>query len=205
MAEYSKSCKLCQMLKTRNHPGKATSFVLKTDKPGEQICMDVMELEEDFFGYVYILVLVDCCHSYTTLVPLKSIKAGEIYHALVKYFCDDGIPDSLRFDRGSSLNATVIQSLLAFLQINAIVTAPRSSEENGIAEQKINKTREVIRLLIEERVANADNFSWSLVVPYAQRAMNIMTGTNGYTPAEVRFGLWNKLDKLKDLLVPEDI
>ena len=99
----------------------------------------------------------------------------------------------------------MIRSLLAFLQVNSIVTAPRSSEQNGIAEQKINKVREVIRLLIEERVANADVFSWSLVVPYAQRAINIMTGTNGYTPAEVRFGLYNRLDKLKDLQVPEEI
>jgi hypothetical protein len=55
---------------------------------------------------------------------LKSIKAGEIYRALFKYFCDNGVPDSLRYD---SLNAAVIQSLLAFLQVKPIFTAPRSS------------------------------------------------------------------------------
>ena len=202
---YLSTCRLCQMLKTRTHPGHAAAFTLKAEVPGEQIAMDVMELEEDFYGFTFILVLVDCSSSYTTLIPLRSIKAGEIYHALIKYFCDDGIPDSLRYDQGSSLNAAVIKSLLAFLQVNSIVTAPRSSEQNGIAEQKIGRVREVLRLLIEERVADADNFSWSAVVPYAQRAINIMTGTNGFTPAEIRFGMFNRLDTLKELLVPEEI
>ena len=32
-----------------------------------------------------------------------------------------------------------------------------------------------------------------------------MTGTDGYTPAEVRFGLFNRLDRLKELSVPNDI
>jgi hypothetical protein len=205
VVNFTKSCRLCQMLKTRTHPGQAASFTIKTDRPGEQICMDILEYEEDLFGFSYILVLVDCCHSYTTLIPLKSIKAGEIYHALIKYFCDDGIPDALRYDQGSSLNASVIQALLAFLQVNSIVTAPRNSQQNGIAEQKIAKVREVIRLLIEEQVADAAVFSWSLVVPFAQRAINIMSTPDGYTPAEVRFGLFNRLDRLKELLVPKEL
>jgi hypothetical protein len=40
-------------------------------------------------------------------------------------------------------------------------------------------------------------------VPYAQRAINIMTNTDGYTPAEIRFGMFNRLDSLKELIVPE--
>lgn len=203
--EYLKSCRLCQMLKTRTNPGHAAVFTLKKEKPGEEIAMDVMELEEDFFGHAFILVLVDCCTSYTTLVPLRSIRAGEIYHALIKYFCDDGVPDSLHYDQGSTLNANIVRSLLNFLKVNSIVTAPRSSQQNGIAEQKIGRVRQVLRLLIEERVADADSFSWSLVVPYAQRAINIMTGSNGFTPAEIRFGLFNRLDSLKELIVPDEI
>jgi hypothetical protein len=200
--EFNEACKICQLLKTHPNPAHNSSFTLKSDKPGEQISMDIMEYDEDFYGYSFILVMVDNCHSYTTLIPLKTIRAGEIYHALVKYFCDDGVPDSLRFDQGASLNASIITSLLEFFSINAIVTAARSSQENGIAEQKIAKVREVIRLLLEEQVGGSDVLSWSSVVPFAQRAVNVMKGSIGYTPAEVRFGLFNRLEGLSETAVP---
>lgn len=44
--------------------------------------------------------------------------------------------------------------------------------------------------------------SWSSVVPLAQRALNVMKGSIGYTPAEVRFGLFNRLEGLVDIAVP---
>jgi hypothetical protein len=204
-SDFCDSCRICQMIKHKNHTSSASNFTLKKARPGEEISMDIMEYDEDYFGYAFILVLVDSCHSYTNLIPLKSLRVAEIYHALIHYFCNDGLPDALRFDRGSSLTAKVIDDLLQYLQINAIVTAPRSKEENGIAEQKIAKVREVMRLLLEECVAGADPLSWSLVVPYAQRIINITTNTDGFTPAEVRFGLFNRLDRVKEIQAPDDV
>ncbi len=55
VGKYTKFCRLCQMLKTRTHPGHAAKFTLKSEIPGEQICMDVMELDEDFLWiHVYL-------------------------------------------------------------------------------------------------------------------------------------------------------
>lgn len=204
VAALCATCQLCQMLKTRHHVSHNAPFTIKSERPGEHISMDVMEYEEDFFGYSFILVLVDCCHSYTTLIPLKTIRAGEIHNVLIQYFCEDGIPDTLRYDQGASLNAEVVKSLLGFLNINSIVTAARSSQENGIAEQKISRVREVVSLLIEEQAADATEVEWSLLVPFAQRALNIMSGSTGFSPAEVRFGLHNRLDRCKELIVPKD-
>ena len=85
------------------------------------------------------------------------------------------------------------------------MTAARSSEEYGIAEQKIARVREVIRLLLEEQVNEANAVSWSLVVPFAQRAINVMKGSTGFTPAEVRFGLFNRLEGLFESAVPDEI
>jgi hypothetical protein len=207
--DFTTACKICQLLKTRTHPGQSGSFILKSDKPGDRICFDVLEWEEDLYGFNFLLVIVDCFHSYTTLVPLKTIRAGEIYNALIKYFCEDGIPSSATFDKGASLNAEIVTSLTKFLNINSIVTTARSSEENGIAEQKIRMVRQVFTLLNEEQkessAVSSGELAWSTLIPFTQRALNIMTGTTGYSPAEIRFGIHNRLDGIKIPLVPPDL
>jgi len=202
---FAESCKLCQMIKTRTHTAHSASYSMKSEKPGEKISFDIMEYDEDFYGFGFILVIVDCFHSYTTLIPLRTIKVGEIYHSLIQYFCNDGIPDLVVHDLGASLNAVDIKSLMAFLNINQIVTNPRNSQENGIAEKKISQVRQVIKLLIEESSTQSAELAWSLIVPFAQRALNIMTGSTGYSPAEIRFGAHNRLDAIKEMLVPAEI
>ena len=205
---YSDSCKLCQMIKTRTHPSHSGSFSIKSDKPGEKISLDIMEYNSDIFDYTFIMVIVDCFHGYTTLIPLKTIKTGNIYHALIQYFCNDGIPDIVCHDLGASLNAVDVKTLLRFLNINTIVTTARNSQENGIAEQKISRVRQVMKLLLEEQdiSAKADvELTWSLLVPFCQRAINVMTGPTGYSAAEIRFGLYNRLDGIKEILAPPEI
>ena len=203
--KFTESCELCQMIKTRTHPEHTGTYSIKSDRPGERISLDVMEYDEDIFNLSFILVIVDCFHSYTTLIPLKSIKAGEIYHALIHYFCDDGIPDVVYHDLGASLNAIDVKLLMEFFKINTIITAPRDSQGNGIAEQKISKVRQVMKLLIEEHSTSLNpdaEVAWSLILPFTQRALNVMTGSTGYSPAEIRFGIANRLDGLKELSVP---
>jgi len=206
--DFTESCKLCQLVKTRTHTSHSAPFSIKSDRPGEKISLDIMEYDLDVFDYAYILVIVDCFHSYCTLIPLKSIRVGEIYHALIQYFCEDGIPDLVVHDLGASLNAADVKALLSFLNINTIVTTARNSQENGIAEQKIAKVRQVMKLLIEEHDTGSTDMvqlAWSTIVPFCQRALNVMTSSTGYSPAEIRFGLFNKLDAIKDLKVPEEL
>ncbi len=132
-------------------PVHSGSFSIKSEKPGEKISFDIMEYDMDILDYAFIMVIVDCFHGYTTLIPLKTIKTGDIYHALIQYFCSDGIPDSVVHDLGASLNAGDVKTLLSFFNINSIVTTARNSQENGIAEQKIARVRQVMKLLLEEQ------------------------------------------------------
>jgi len=112
-------------------------------------------------------------------------------------------------DKGVSLNAEIVTSLTKFLNINSIVTTARSSEENGIAEQKIKMVRQVFTILNEEQKESSaispGELAWSTLIPFTQRALNIMTGTTGYSPAEIRYGLHNRLDGIKIPLVPPEL
>ena len=205
--DFASKCRICQMFKTRTNPGHSGSFTLKASRPGEKICFDVLEYEEDFHGFNFILVIVDCFNSYATLVPLKNIRAGDIFNALIKYFCDDGIPDAATFDKGASLNAETVTALLRFLHVNNVVTTARSSEENGIAEQKIKMVRQVMSILLEEQHSSfsSGEVAWSSMIPFTQRALNIMAVNNGHSPAELRFGIHNKLDAIKIPLIPPEM
>ena len=88
-----------------------------------------------------------------------------------------------------------------------IVTTARSSEENGIAEQKTKSVRQIIAILLEEQPTtnSSGDLAWSSILPFAQRALNIMTGSTGYSPAELRFGMHNRLDGIETPLVPQDM
>ena len=72
-------------------------------------------------------------------------------------------------------------------------------------KEKISQVRQVLKLLIEESSTQSAELAWSLIVPFAQRALNIITGSTGYSPAEIRFGAHNRLDAIKEILVPVEI
>jgi len=193
VTEFCDKCSTCQMNKSKKIENHASSFTIDTGTPGEHWCMDVMEYEEDLFGYKYILVFIDSASKWTTLYKLKSIESYYIYDALIDIFCRDGTPDKLLFDQGSTFITDIVLKLLKFFEVNSVITAPRSSQENGIVEQRINTVRQTMRILIDEKFGT--NETWSQATPFVQRAINAsVSSATGLSPASIRYGIFNKLE-----------
>ena len=67
--------------------------------------------------------------------------------------------------------------------------------------------RQVMFILLEEQHSSfsSGEGAWSSIIPFTQRALNIMAINNGHSPAELRYGIHNKLDAIKIPSIPPEM
>ena len=180
------SCPVCQR-QSYKPPIKGHTYSLESSRPDEMISMDTMgPIDEDRFGFKYVLVMIDSMTKFTRLFPMRSDGAEDCASNLLSYICKDGKPENIRSDNGTEFVNDVIEQLLIFAQISHIKSTPDSHEENGLVERVIKDVRRQLQAYILERGEVKD---WSLILPMVERLINTKINVRtGLTPAALKFG-----------------
>ena len=99
---YIGTCKRCTLCKRPERRRSAGLQSIRTSRPGELVCIDVLGLERSTGGYEYILVVTD--H-----FPTRDEKASTVARVLwEKYISTYGIPERLHSDEGNSFESAAI-------------------------------------------------------------------------------------------------
>lgn len=194
LADFIKSCPVCQKTTTAPTYSHGATFTLKTAKPNDLVAMDTVgPLDTDTYGYSYVLILVDHMTAFVRAYPLKSTEAKECAKRLVEFMCREGTPRQLHSDRGTQFVNSVITEALRYFKVIHTTSTAYSHEENSIVERTIKDLRnQLLAYLLE---ANGSVTNWSDAIPIVERILNTKVCVyTGVTPAAMRFGRCNALD-----------
>jgi hypothetical protein len=189
---YIKSCDICQRLSSRKSI-QGHTYSLQESLPDEVVSVDAMgPINEDRFGYKYVLVFIDNMSKFTRLYPVRSTQAEECAPRLLEYICKDGLPKKLHSDGGSQFVNYMITELAKYINVKMTFSTAYSSEENGIVERVIKDVRAQLQSYCIERKEVKD---WSLILPLVERLINTkINDRTGHTPAALKFGRQNALE-----------
>jgi hypothetical protein len=192
VTRYVKSCPQCQLKKDRLKHIHAKGYHLSSGTPGEHIGVDsITNLPPDKNGFMHILVIVDLFSRWSQLYPLKTLTADESATALLHYVTTFGTPSNITSDNGTQFINDTVKDLSALLDIIPIPIVPYNHQENGIVE---NRNRYIRRLLEASQPGKEKDYQ--LACALTTRALNSREhSTLGLAPADIQFGMHNRLDK----------
>jgi hypothetical protein len=140
---------------------------------------------------MHILVIVDLFSRWSQLYPLKTLTADEAATALLHYVTTFGTPSNITSDNGTQFINDTVKDLSALLDIIPIPIVPYNHQENGIVE---NRNRYIRRLLEASQPGKEKDYQ--LACALTTRALNSREhSTLGLAPADIQFGMHNRLDK----------
>ena len=165
--EYVKRCSECQRVNIERkgyHPMTAIHAQL----PGEHMAVDLIgQLPTSDKGNVRILVLVDVCTRFVFLRPLKDKTALTIATELFEIFTMIGFPRILQSDNGREFVNEALKEMTTLMGTQHRLTTPYHPRGNGVAENHVKTTMEMIRKKILGNKSTWDNH-----LPMVQLAMN---------------------------------
>lgn len=190
--KYIESCDVCQRLAYRK-PIQGHTYSLQEHLPDELVSIDTMgPINEDRFGYKYVLVMIDNMSKFTRLFPVRSTQAEECAPRLLEYICKDGLPKKLHSDSGKQFMNYLMAELAHYINIKMSFSTADSHEENGVVERVIKDVRSQLQSYCIDRGEVQD---WSLILPLVERLINTkINDRTGHTPAALKFGRANALE-----------
>ncbi len=194
LADFIKSCPICQKTSTAPTYSHGNTFTLKTARPNDLVAIDTVgPFDTDTYGFSYVLVLVDHMSAFVRAYPLKSTEAKECAKRMVEYMCREGTPKQLHSDRGTQFVNSVISEVTRYFKLLHTTSTAYSHEENGIVERTIRDLRNQLSAYLYE--AKNAGINWSDAIPIVERILNTKVCTyTGVTPAAMRFGNCNALE-----------
>ena len=109
-------------------------------------------------GNIYVLVFICYMTKYVELVPLQNIRAATIADALINHvICQQGIPNVLHSDRGTSYLANIVRETFKLLNIKKTQTTSLHPECNGQSEGMMSVISNSLAKNIDDE-ANWDSF-----------------------------------------------
>ena len=194
VADFIRSCPVCQRSSTAPSHSHGATFTLKAARPNELVAMDTVgPLDVDTYGFAYVLVFVDHMTSFVRAYPLFSTEAKECAKRLVEYMCREGIPKNLHSDRGTQFVNAVIAETTRFFRVQQSFSTAYSHEENGVVERTIKDLRNQLLAYLLDSKGTLSN--WSDAIPMVERILNTkVCSYTGVTPAAMKFGHANALE-----------
>ena len=95
-------------------------------------------LPESLLGYKYALTVQDWFSGYPEIIPLKSLKAGEIADALYQVFTRTGVPLKIMSDLHASLISEIMNKLTQVLKIKHLRSS--SVHHQSILVERLHRT-----------------------------------------------------------------
>jgi hypothetical protein len=165
--EYVKRCSECQRVNIERkgyHPMKAIHAQL----PGEHMAVDLIgQLPRTVNGNVRILVLVDICTRFVFLEPLKDKSARTTAKVLFKNFTTIEFPRVLQSDNGKEFVNEAQREMASLMGTQHRLSTPYHPRGNGVAENHVKATMEIIRKKICGK-----KHTWDDHIPMTQLALN---------------------------------
>ena len=175
---------------------------ISTNFPNTRWDIDFMSLEEDQAGHKCALVIIDSCDRFLLdIIPLKEMKFRDFSQSLNDIMCRFGKPKSILADGAGNFSSFDYNELLKVLNVNAIPTIPRNSQDNSIVERAIRTIKTQAAAIREERFHNNQSNTWREVLSIVLRNHNARVhSSTGFAPSTIRFGIVNTLaDQIKEV------
>ena len=137
LKKYAESCISCARNKPRTHPAVSLRRYPVPERPWETVSIDLIgPLPVTTNKNKYILVSVDYLTRYTATAALSGKTAKEVADAIVKIFCEHGIPRILLSDNGLEFRNSVMKSLSEKLGFRHKTIACHHPSSQGLVERK---------------------------------------------------------------------
>ena len=179
------SCRECQLVNQPAIPRAPLRPLPLMEVPFERIGMDLNgPFPRSARGYRFVLVLVDYATRYPEAVPLRTISAKSVAHALFQVISRVGIPKEILTDQGTSFMSRTLRELYGLLGVKSIRTSVYHPQTDGLVE-RLNKTlKSMIRKFIHEEERNWAK--WLDPLLFAVR--EVPQASTGFSPFELLFG-----------------
>jgi len=189
---HTKTCMACQKMKFTSSPGYGFMQMKAYERPGKQICVDIVVLNHKTAkGTQYLFTILDAFSHYSDAYCMADSEAETCAECLLAWCQYNGMPEVVLSDRGLNLNLSeVFKELYKLLGIDSKVTHPYAPQGNMV-ERFHRWLGAALRILYFKRDLDVDES-----LPYV---LWIFRGTEnrttGFTPfflhmgREVRFPL----------------
>lgn len=187
--ERVETCGRCIRRKTTENP-RANLVNIKSTKPLEILCIDLLTLKKSKGGFENVLVITDHFTKYAMAVPTKNQLAKTTAKALFqKFIWHYSFPERLHSDQGRNFKSTVIKELCEISGISKSRTTPYHPMGNGLVE-RLNQT--LIKML--GTLENYKKEDWkSYILPLVHAYNATKQETTGFSPHYLMFGWHPKL------------
>ena len=198
--DYIASCPICQKTTEKKTTSVGQRFSVAVSQPNMRLAIDSLgPLDADENGFQHVLVLIDCFSRFVDLFPTRSTTAAEAVKILIAYYGRYGHYAEIQSDNGKEFINDNVTEFIAAMGARQKRSIAYSHEDNAICERVIKEVRRHLRDLVLEDESNS--IPWSEQLPFVQRFLNSQINeATGYTPAEIRFGLYD--GNLSSLLQP---
>ncbi|KAL2095752.1 hypothetical protein ACEWY4_007900 [Coilia grayii] len=172
------------------------------EEPFSRVMIDcVGPLPKTKKGNEYLLTIYDVATQFPEAVPLRSIKAKPILHALICFFSRFGLPKQIQSDRGSNFVSGVFQDVLCELGIEQVTSSAYHPQSQGAIERYHQTLKTVIKAYAVQHSGD-----WDVALPLLLFALrDSVSEATGFTPFELVFGheVRGPLRMVKERLVQE--
>ena len=138
MAEYCKTCHICQVVGKPNQTIKRAPLrpIPAFEEPFSKVIIDcVGPLPKTKSGNQYLLTIMCSTTRFPEAIPLRNIKAKQIVSHLIKFFTLVGLPQVISSDQGSNFMSNIFKQVVQQLGIKHCVSSAYHPETQGALER----------------------------------------------------------------------
>ena len=190
VAEYVKTCNVCQQIKPPYLYNKPELQPIETSQPLELVTTDIMgPCQETKDKNKYILIIVDHFTKWMELYAMKTMEAEETALKITEFTCRHGAPNRILSDQGKNYQADLLSELYELLDIEKSRTTPYHPQCDGQSERGNRTNRAALAALVNEKMDN-----WDQLLKFVQFAYNSSVhSATKCTPFEMMYGRKPKL------------
>ena len=193
-------CPICQKNDQRKNRNTAFPFTLNSYTPFEKLQMDfIVGLDPDEYGIRHIMVIIDTCSRWVSLLPMKDLSAINAADAFMAHCGTFGFPKQVSHDQDQIFMSKLMQETMALIGTKSVHSIAYSKEENGIVERANKEVFRHLRNFIFDRAAKRN---YSRYIPFVERIINSSSHKlTGFSPAQIIFG--NSVDLNRNTILEE--
>ena len=188
-------CDFCQKQSYKRSRIETLPFTTaQTKRVMQRLAIDAIgPLEEDSYGYKYVLTVIDSFSRWVMAYPMKTQETNEVVQNIIKHIGIFGVPLELQTDGGATFTSAIMKEITDMLKAKRRITVAYSHEENALVERWNHEIIRYLRGLVYDANSVED---WSELLPFAQRICNAeVVESLGVSPAQIIFGAAINLDR----------
>ncbi|XP_068205624.1 uncharacterized protein [Palaemon carinicauda] len=138
VAEYCKSCAVCQLVGKPNQIIKPAPLqpIPVLPEPFDKVILDcVGPLPKSKKQNQYMITMMCSSIRYPDAYPLRNISSKTLIPVLIKFFTQYGIPKIIQTDRGSNFTSDLFRQVMAAMNIKHTLSSVYHPESQGALER----------------------------------------------------------------------